>query len=348
MSKSIVNTNPYPFALTSGKPITSQPSSNAQDVALTIPNCRGRVPSLQASRLRSMFLEAHSDPSKILATPCSYDALSSRLCEEAGFPYILLAGYALASSFGIPDTGYIAFQEVAAKIQEIVRVVDIPIMVDGDTGYGSPMNVKRTVEGFAHAGAAGILIEDQTWPKRCGHTRGKNVVSRGEAFARWQAAVDARNNGLDIYVMARTDSMIISYEEALLRAKKAIEIGVDCVFVEALPDREAMARLRKDLDFPVFANIIEGGKTENISAKDLAELGYCGVAYPFTLVAAKLRSIREALEALKGSLTVGKPPVLLSYEDVCEGVGFPQYWEQEERYRYEGRPNGDDGYQFKG
>ena len=292
------------------------------------------------------MLEAHNDTSKILATPCSYDALSSRLCEEAGFPYIFLAGYALASSFGIPDTGYIAFQEVASKIQEIVRVVDVPVMVDGDTGYGSPMNVKRTVEGFAHAGAAGVLIEDQTWPKRCGHTRGKNVVSRGETFARWQAAVDARDNGLDMFIMARTDSMIIGYEEALFRARRAIEIGVDCIFVEALPDRAAMARLRKDLDFPVFANIIEGGKTENISAKDLAELGYCAVAYPFTLVAAKLKSIREALEALKSSLTVGKPPVVLSYEDVCEGVGFHQYWEQEERYKYDGRSNGADGYQF--
>ncbi|KAI8247044.1 hypothetical protein K4K53_002235 [Colletotrichum sp. SAR 10_77] len=345
MSKSIVNTNPYPFHFeTNSLPNVKKSGDRA---TISLDSSRGRIPSLQASKLRSLMQEAHDDPSKIVAHVCSYDALSSRLCEEAGFPIVFLAGYAMASAFGLPDTGYIAFQEVAAKVQEVARVTSVPILVDGDTGYGGPMNVKRTVEGFATAGAAGIMIEDQTWPKRCGHTAGKSVVSRSEAYARWQAAVDARNEGLDIWIMARTDSLILGYDEALSRAKKAIEIGVDAVFVEALPDRETMARLRKDLDFPLFANIIEGGKTENLSAKELGELGYCGVAYPWTLVAAKLRSIRETLEALKGSLTVGKPPTVLSYAEVCDGVGFNKYFELEERYQYDGRTNGANGHQWK-
>nr|XP_036576848.1 carboxyvinyl-carboxyphosphonate phosphorylmutase [Colletotrichum truncatum]KAF6783669.1 carboxyvinyl-carboxyphosphonate phosphorylmutase [Colletotrichum truncatum] len=344
MSKSIVNNKPYPFHFEA----SSLPNikRNGEQVTINLDSSRGRIPSLQASKLRSLMKEAHDDPSKIVAHVCSYDALSSRLCEEAGFPVLFLAGYAMASAFGLPDTGYIAFQEVAAKVQEVARVTSIPIIVDGDTGYGGPMNVRRTVEGFATAGAAGIMIEDQTWPKRCGHTAGKSVVSRSEAYARWQAAVDARNDGLDIWILARTDSLILGYDEALARARKAIEIGVDAVFVEALPDRETMARLRKDLDFPLFANIIEGGKTENLSAKELGELGYCGVAYPWTLVAAKLRSIRETLEALKGSLTVGKPPTVLSYAEVCEGVGFNKYFELEERYQYEGRTNGANGHQW--
>ncbi|KAJ3954026.1 hypothetical protein N0V92_009481 [Colletotrichum tropicale] len=345
MSKSIVNTNPYPFHFkTNSLPNVTKSGDRA---TISLDSSRGRIPSLQASKLRSLMQEAHDDPSKIVAHVCSYDALSSRLCEEAGFPIVFLAGYAMASAFGLPDTGYIAFQEVAAKVQEVARVTSVPILVDGDTGYGGPMNVRRTVEGFATAGAAGIMIEDQTWPKRCGHTAGKSVVSRSEAYARWQAAVDARNEGLDIWIMARTDSLILGYDEALARAKKAIEIGVDAVFVEALPDRETMARLRKDLDFPLFANIIEGGKTENLSAKELGELGYCGVAYPWTLVAAKLRSIRETLEALKGSLTVGKPPTVLSYAEVCDGVGFNKYFELEERYQYDGRTNGANGHQWK-
>ncbi|KAF9874400.1 carboxyvinyl-carboxyphosphonate phosphorylmutase [Colletotrichum karsti] len=345
MSKSIVNTNPYPFHFEA----STQPNfkRNGDRVTINLDNSRGRIPSFQASKLRSLMQESHDDPSKIVAHVCSYDALSSRLCEEAGFPIVFLAGYAMASAFGLPDTGYIAFQEVAAKVQEVARVTSIPILVDGDTGYGGPMNVRRTVEGFATAGAAGIMVEDQTWPKRCGHTAGKSVVSRSEAYARWQAAVDARNEGLDIWIMARTDSLILGYDEALARAQKAIEIGVDAVFVEALPDRETMARLRKDLDFPLFANIIEGGKTENLSAKDLGELGYCGVAYPWTLVATKLRSIRETLEALKGSLTVGKPPTVLSYVEVCDGVGFNKYFELEERYQFEGRTNGANGHQWK-
>ncbi|KAJ0344190.1 hypothetical protein COL154_010423 [Colletotrichum chrysophilum] len=345
MSKSIVNTNPYPFHFeTNSLPNVKKSGDRA---TISLDSSRGRIPSLQASKLRYLMQEAHDDPSKIIAHVCSYDALSSRLCEEAGFPIVFLAGYAMASAFGLPDTGYIAFQEVAAKVQEVARVTSVPILVDGDTGYGGPMNVRRTVEGFATAGAAGIMIEDQTWPKRCGHTAGKSVISRSEAYARWQAAVDARNEGLDIWIMARTDSLILGYDEALARAKKAIEIGVDAVFVEALPDRETMARLRKDLDFPLFANIIEGGKTENLSAKELGELGYCGVAYPWTLVAAKLRSIRETLEALKGSLTVGKPPTVLSYAEVCDGVGFNKYFELEERYQYDGRTNGANGHQWK-
>ncbi|KAL2284616.1 hypothetical protein FJTKL_08716 [Diaporthe vaccinii] len=191
---------------------------------------------------------------------------------------------------------------------------------------------------LAAAGAAGIMIEDQTWPKRCGHTAGKSVVSRSEAYARWQAAVGAKDEGQDIWILERTDSLILGYDEAIARARKAIEIGVDAVFVEALPDRETMAHLRKDLDFPLFANIIEGGKTDNLSAKELGELGYSGVAYPWTLVAAKLRSIRETLEAIKGSFMVGKPPNILSYAEVCEGVGFNKYFALEERYQHEGRP----------
>lgn len=137
------------------------------------------------------------------------------------------------------------------------------------------------------------------------------------------------------------------YEEALTRARKAIEMGVDAVFVEALPDRAAMAQMRSDLDFPMLANIIEGGKTENLSAKELGELGFAAVAYPWTLVAAKLKSIREALEGVKGSLLTGKPPMILPYEDVCDGVGFNRYYELEERYQYEGSVTGKKGYQFK-
>ena len=121
---------------------------------------------------------------------------------------------------------------------------------------------------------------------------------------------------------------------------------MDAVFVEALPDRETMSRLRKDLDFPLFANIIEGGKTENLSALELGQLGYSAVAYPWTLVAARLKSIRETLEAIKGSFTVGKPPTILSYAEVCEGVEFNEYFKLEERYKYEGRTTGRDGHQW--
>jgi hypothetical protein len=138
-------TTPYPFPLDAST--SSFVSTKGDNVTIQLNNCRGRMPSLQASKLRAMMTEAHKDPSKIVVPVCSYDALSSRLCEEAGFPIIFLAGYAMASSLALPDTGYIAFQEVSHIVQEVVRATTIPVMVDGDTGYGGPMNVRRTVEG---------------------------------------------------------------------------------------------------------------------------------------------------------------------------------------------------------
>jgi methylisocitrate lyase len=166
------------------------------------------------------------------------------------------------------------------KIQETVRVTSLPVIVDGDTGYGSPMNVKRTVESFAAAGAAGVMIEDQTWPK-----------SGCSSFP-------------CIYLLHIT--------------------GLDHWLTH---DRDAMARCVKELHIPMLANIIEGGMTENLSAKDLAGLGFAAVAYPWTLVAAKLKAIRDALEGLKRSMVEGgPPPMILGYSDVCEGVGFNKYW----------------------
>ena len=179
----VVNTVEYPFKF--DHPLLTSPGEPGAltDVNIKLPNVRGRIPSFQAARLRTMFLEAMNDPTKIVAHACSYDGLSSRLCEEAGYPHIFLGGYSVASAFGLPDTGYIAFEEMCNTIQRVVRQVSIPVMADGDTGYGSPMNVKRTVEGYgelsyssdhaimltkttALAGAAGVMIEDQTWPKR--------------------------------------------------------------------------------------------------------------------------------------------------------------------------------------
>ena len=178
------------------------------------------------------------------------------------------------------------------------------------------------------------MIEDQTWPKKCGHTKGKSVVSREEAFARVQAAVDGRNEGMDIVILARTDSLILGWDEAILRATKFVEMGADLIFIEALPDRAAMEKAAKEIYAPLLANIIEGGLTENLSAKDLAQAGFAMVAYPLTIVAAKIKAVQEALEGMKQSLSVGSPPQILSAAEVHQAVGFEDYWKLEDRYRY--------------
>lgn len=145
------------------------------------------------------MLEAHNDPTKILAHAWSYDGLSSRLVEEAGFPMVFLAGYAVASSYGLPDTGYIAMAEVCDKIRDVVRQVSVPVMADGDTGYGSPMNVKRTVESFANAGAAGVMIEDQQWPKREYSGLYSGLLRSLNRFMEWPFANDEYPNRLWSY-----------------------------------------------------------------------------------------------------------------------------------------------------
>lgn len=165
------STVPYPFHFDVSETAAIGPQDGTNTtVNIALKNVRGRIPFAQTSRLRTMMLEARNDPTKILAHACTYDGLSSRLVEEAGFPMVFLAGYAVSSSYGLPDAGYISMPELCDKIQETYRQVSIPVMADGDTGYGSPMNVKRTVESFAAAGAAGVMIEDQQWPKREAHT----------------------------------------------------------------------------------------------------------------------------------------------------------------------------------
>lgn len=154
-------------------PGTGPQNGSSSTVNVSLKNVRGKIPCAQTSRLRTMMLEARNDPTKILAHACTYDGLSSRLVEEAGFPMVFLAGYAVSSSYGLPDAGYISMPEMCDKIQETYRQVNLPVMADGDTGYGSPMNVKRTVESFAAAGAAGVMIEDQQWPKREAHILSK-------------------------------------------------------------------------------------------------------------------------------------------------------------------------------
>jgi methylisocitrate lyase len=150
-----------------------------------------------------------------------------------------------------------------------------------------------------------------------------------------QAAVDARNEGLEIVIQARIDSYNTDgWEEAIYRANEFLRVGVDVVFIETLPDHESMARAVRETNGPICANIIEGEPTENMSARDLGEIGMCTVAYPWTLVAAHLKSTREALESLKKSFTLGKPGQILSYVQVCYGVGFNKYWDLEERYKF--------------
>ena len=269
--------------------------------------------------------------SGLLRMPCCFDGLSAHLVEAAGFPLTFMSGFAVsAARLGLPDTGLISYGEMVDQGTNICSRVSIPVIGDGDTGYGNAVNVKRTVRGYRQAGFAGVMIEDQVAPKRCGHTRGKQVVDRSEALARVRAAVDARDEGGDIIILARTDARAThGLEEALWRAQAFTDLGADIVFVEAPRSEEEMRRFCREVKGPKLANMLEQGATPLLPPARLEEIGYRIAAYPLTLLSSAVRAMQEALTALK---TDRHPDHLLSFEELKGVVGFTDYYQEEERY----------------
>ena len=267
-----------------------------------------------------------------LPMPCCFDALSGKMIEQAGFNLTFMSGFAAsASRIGAPDLGLMSYGEVVDHARNITDATSIPLIADGDTGYGNAMNVIRTVSGLAKAGCAGVLIEDQLAPKRCGHTPGKEVVGREEAFDRIKAAVDARENGDDILIMARTDANhTYGLTEALERAQKFHDLGADILFVEAPKNEEEMKQICSELPGCKMANIVEGGLTPNIPMTELNEMGYQIAAYPLTLLSASMRAMKNALANLK----IDKPrdKDILNFSELRDIIGFEEYYEISSQY----------------
>ena len=270
----------------------------------------------------------------LLAMPGCHDAISARLIERAGFPIGFMSGFAVSGArLAMPDTGLISYGEMVDQGRNICEAVSIPMFGDGDTGFGNPLNVRRTVCGYARAGFACIMLEDQVSPKRCGHTRGKAVVSRDEALTRIQAAVDERNEGQDILIMARTDARATEgLDEAIERCRLFREIGADITFLEAPESEQEMIRYCDEVEGPKMANMIEHGKTPVLPAKRLEEIGYKIAVYPLTLLNVSILAMREALQAIQGG---DAPERVLDFAELTRAVGFPEYYEGEKRYSCE-------------
>jgi 2-methylisocitrate lyase-like PEP mutase family enzyme len=266
----------------------------------------------------------------ILVMPGCHDAMSARLIEEAGFELGFMSGFAVsAARLGMPDTGLISYGELVDQGQNICRAVSIPLIGDGDTGFGSAQNIKRTVQGYEHAGFAAIMLEDQVAPKRCGHTEGKSVVGRDEALTRIRAAVDARDAGGGILIMARTDARAcVSLDEAITRCQLFREIGADITFLEAPLNEDEMRRYCAEVSGPKMANLIEGGKTPLLPTQQLEAIGYKIAVYPLTLLNVSIQAMRTALASLRGS----QPTTAMDFEDLKTAVGFPAYYAEEARY----------------
>jgi len=271
------------------------------------------------------------DGPDIITTPGCFDALSARLIERAGFPATFMGGFATsAARIGAPDTGLISYAEMVDQARNIAAAVNFPALGDGDTGYGNAVNVKRTVQGYAQAGLACVMIEDQVAPKKCGHTEGKQVVSRDEAHSRIEAAVDARDEGADILIMARTDANYTDgFEEALERCRDFAEIGADITFLEAPRDVEEMRRYCQEVPGAKMANMVEQGKTPFLTPKQLHDIGYTVAAYPVSLMLAGIRSMQTVLRDLPGGHDT---EAISTFEELKEIVGFPSYYVEEKRY----------------
>jgi len=279
-----------------------------------------------ATRLRELLAAP-----EVLVMPGCYDALSARLIERAGFQATFMGGFAVsASRIGMPDAGLISYAEMLDQGNNICSAVSIPVIGDGDTGYGNALNVQRTVRGYARAGFACVMIEDQVAPKRCGHTRGKQTVGAQEAYARVQAAVDAREAGTDILVMARTDANATEgFDEALARACTFAEIGADITFLEAPRNEEQMRAYCQGVPGPKMANMVEQGDTPVLSPGVLQEIGYSIAIYPITLMLAGIHAMEQALAALAAGQSPANAAEFAHLRDI---IGFPEYYEAEKRY----------------
>ncbi len=278
-----------------------------------------------ADRLRALLRE-----DRLLLLPCCFDALSAMLIERAGFSASFMSGFAVAASrLALPDTGLISFGEMAEQGRGICRAVAIPVIGDGDTGYGNALNVKRTVREYAAAGFAAVMIEDQVMPKRCGHTRGKQVVGRDEAIMRIRAACDARDAGADIMILARTDARAThGLDEALARARAFTAAGADLLFVEAPVDEEEMARVCREAPGRHLANMLPGGTTPVLPPERLRALGFAMAAYPLLLLSAVIGAMQRTLQALatggvpeEGTPGFAETRALLGFDDYDAEAG---------------------------
>ncbi|XP_019430836.1 PREDICTED: uncharacterized protein LOC109338143 [Lupinus angustifolius] len=277
------------------------------------------------------------DSQGIHQCPASFDALSAKLVQAAGFPLTFTSGFSIsASRLGFPDTGLISYGEMLDQGRLITQAVSIPVIGDADNGYGNALNVKRTVKGYIQAGFAGIMIEDQVSPKACGHTQGRKVVSREEAVMRIKAAIDARNESAsDIVIVARTDSrQALSLDEALSRVRAFADAGADVLFIDALTSKQEMTAFCQvsPLIPKLVCNMLEGGgKTPILSPMELEDIGYKLVAYPLSLIGVSIRAMQDSLTAIKGG-RIPPPGSLPSFEEIKDIVGFNAYYEEEKRY----------------
>lgn len=272
---------------------------------------------------------------EILVIPGIYDCLGAKIAEQLSFEVIATSGFGIAAStLGLPDYGFLSATEMLYSVGRIAQSVNIPLIADMDTGYGNALNVIRTVKDAVQLGLAGILLEDQEWPKKCGHFEGKRVISMAEHAGKIRAAVQARGDS-GLVIIARTDARApLGLEEAIRRGRAYIEAGADILFVEAPQSVEELKTIVAAFpDVPLVANMIEGGKTPQLSASELQQIGFKIVFFPVSTLLATTQVITACLHQLKARGTTANFKDLVTFKDFQELMGVSKYLQIEQQFK---------------
>jgi methylisocitrate lyase len=275
----------------------------------------------------------------MLVIPGVYDAIGAKIAQKVGFETIFQTGYGTAATLlGMPDYGFIGSSETIDNARRICKAVSIPVIVDADTGYGNALNVWKLVKELESAGASGIFLEDQRWPKRCGHMQGKEVIEHHEYAEKLQAAVDARTSK-DFIIVSRTDARATKgLDEAIERAKQNKKLGADVIFIEAPKSIDEMKRIGKEIKAPLVANMIEGGATPVSSAKDLHKMGFKIILYPLSILFTNSFATMQILKELKNTGTTKKfQKEMVNFDQFNELVNLSEFKKLEEKYRFSKR-----------
>lgn len=281
--------------------------------------------TLSAADKRAAF-RARLATGELMRMPGAFNPLSARLIEDKGFEGVYISGAVISADLGLPDVGLTTLTEVATRAGQISRMTDLPSLVDADTGFGEPMNVARTIQSLEDAGVAGLHIEDQVNPKRCGHLDGKAVVDTDTALKRIRAAAAARRDP-NLLIMARTDIRAIDgLQAAIDRAKQLVDAGADAIFPEAMKDLSEFEAVRAAVDVPILANMTEFGKSELFTNQQLADIGINIVIYPVSLLRLAMGAAERGLDALvaEGSLN-SQVPVMQTRARLYELLDYEGY-----------------------
>lgn len=281
-------------------------------------------------RLRELILAP-----RLLVMPGAYDPLTARLVEEAGFDAIQCSGYGISvSQLGLPDYGFIGMREMVDRTARIVEAVRIPVMADGDTGFGNAVNAYHAVRAFERAGAAGVNIEDQVWPKRCGHLDGKRLIPLDEAVAKIRACADARDDP-DFVINARTDALAVDGVHAVIeRGNAYLEAGATMVFVDGLDSKDVAREVVRGIAGPVAINAVEGGRTPSgFTFAEMEAIGIARVSLPGTTMFAAVRAIRDVLSIVRAQGAIdGYADRIVGFDEVQSLLGMRDLLALEARY----------------